>query len=176
MMKYKDARPALGEGVFVAAGAHVIGALTVGKDSSIFYNSLVRADVNTITIGQRTNIQDNCTLHVTQTNSLAIGDGVTVGHNVILHGCKVGDNVLVGMGAIVLDGASIASDCIVAAGSLVPPGKTYPAGSMIMGSPAVVKRQLTEQEIQRIGKTARNYINLKNNHLIEQRIIQQNGE
>lgn len=173
MMMYKDVSPTLGEGVFVAAGAHVIGALSVGKDSSIFYNSVVRADVNTISIGEGTNIQDNCTLHVTTEHHLIVGSGVTAGHNVILHGCTIEDNVLVGMGAIVLDGALVARDCIVAAGSLVPPGRKYPAGSMIMGSPAVVKRPLTDQEILSIGVTARHYITVKNNHLAEQRKLRE---
>ncbi len=167
MMRYKDSSPVLGEGVFIAAGAQVIGALCVGKDSSIFYNSVVRADVNTISIGEGTNIQDNCTLHVNAGHPLVVGNGVTAGHNVVLHGCTIEDNVMVGMGAIVLDGAFVARDCIVAAGSLVPPGKKYPAGSMIMGSPAVVKRPLTEQEILSIGATARRYITVKNNHLAE---------
>lgn len=167
MIPYKDSIPALGEGVFIAPGAYVIGALKVGQDSSIFYNSVARADVNTIVIGEKTNIQDNCTLHVTTENGLQVGSGVTLGHNGILHGCTVEDNVLVGMGAIVLDGAIIGRDSIVAAGSLVPPGKKYPAGSMIMGSPAVVVRSLTEKEIAGIGLTSRHYIGVKNNHLIE---------
>jgi carbonic anhydrase/acetyltransferase-like protein (isoleucine patch superfamily) len=174
MMTYKDLSPTLGEGVFIAAGAHVIGALSVGRNSSIFYNSVVRADVNMITIGEGTNIQDNCTLHVNAQHPLEIANGVTVGHNVILHGCTIEDNVMIGMGAIVLDGAVIARDCIVAAGSLVPPGRKYPAGSMIMGSPAVVKRPLTDQEILSIGATAGRYITVKNNHLIELQKIRDN--
>lgn len=165
MKSYLGKKPQVGEGVFVAPGSVVIGEVTIGKDSSIFYNSVVRADVNTITIGNGTNIQDNCTLHVTSDDRLQIGSGVTVGHNAIVHGCTIGDNVLVGIGAIVLDGAVIEEDSIVAAGSLVAPRKRYPAGSMIMGSPGRAVRELTEQEKINIRKTAEGYIRTKNMHM-----------
>lgn len=167
MKPYKNSFPVAGDGVFIATGAHVIGTVILGRDSSVFFNSVVRGDVNTITIGERTNIQDNCTLHVTGRTSLEVGDGVTVGHNAILHGCTVGDDVMIGMGAIVLDGASIASGSIVAAGSLVPPGKSYPADSMIMGSPAVVVRSLTDKEKENVKSAARGYVGVKNDYLAQ---------
>lgn len=165
MRFFEGNEPQLGEGVFIAPGAFVFGKVKIGKDSSVFYNTVVRGDVNSITIGTETNIQDNSTLHVSGTCSLQVGNGVTVGHNAIVHACIVEDNVLIGIGAIVLDGALIARDSIVAAGSLVPPGKTYPPGSMIMGSPAKVTRKLTTEEKENIKKTAQGYINLKNKYL-----------
>ncbi len=162
---YQDAAPQFGERVFIAPGAWVIGAVRIGTDSSVFYNTVVRGDVNAIGIGSRTNIQDNCTLHVTGRHGLTVGDGVTVGHNVVLHGCSVGANVLIGMGAVVLDGAVIEDDSIVAAGSLVPPGKCYPAGSLIMGSPAKAVRPLRDEEKEQNRRAAENYLNLKDRYL-----------
>lgn len=167
MMRYQDQVPDLGEGVFIAPGAWVIGAVRIGRESSVFYNSVIRGDVNTISIGSRTNIQDNCTLHVTGRHSLTIGDGVTVGHNAVLHGCRVGDNVLIGMGAVILDGACIGADSIVAASSLVPPGKHYPAGFLIMGSPATPVRAVSGAEIEQNRSAANHYLTVKNNHLAE---------
>ncbi|NNK95574.1 MAG: gamma carbonic anhydrase family protein [Desulfobacterales bacterium] len=165
MKSFEGIEPLLEKGVFIAPGAVVLGKVKIGKDSSVFYHSVVRGDVNSITVGSQTNIQDNCTLHVSGTCSLKVGNGVTVGHNAIVHACSVEDNVLIGIGAIVLDGAIIAKDSIVAAGSLVPPGKTYPPGSMIMGSPAKVTRKLTTEEKENIKKTAQGYIKLKNKYL-----------
>jgi carbonic anhydrase/acetyltransferase-like protein (isoleucine patch superfamily) len=166
-MKYKDANPTFGKGVFIAPGARVMGEVHLGRDSSVFFNSVVRGDVNSITVGEETNIQDNCTLHVTEHHRLQVGSGVTAGHNAILHGCTVEDDVMIGMGAIVLDGAHIGSRSIVAAGSVVPPGKTYPGGSMIMGSPAKVVRELTEQDLDNIRGAARRYVSAKNHYLAE---------
>lgn len=166
-MNYQGNRPDLGDGVFLAPGSRVIGRVQIGRDSSVFYNSVVRGDVNGIVIGSRTNIQDNCTLHVTGRSGLSVGDGVTVGHNAILHGCTVGDNVLVGMGAIILDDAVIGEDSIVAAGSLVPPGKHYPPGSLIMGSPAAVIRPLRDDERERNRASAAHYVEVKDSHLRE---------
>ena len=165
MTSFKDKDPSLGEGVFIAPGALVSGAVKIGKDSSVFYNTVIRGDVNSIAIGSETNIQDNCTLHVSRACDLEVGNGVTVGHNAVVHGCRVGDNVMIGIGAIVLDGAVIGEDSIVAAGSLVPPGKTYPPGSMIMGSPAKVTRELTPDDKEFITRTGKGYIKLKNKYL-----------
>ena len=141
---YQGHDPQLHETVYIAHGAWVIGRVAMGEDSSVFYNTVIRGDVSTITIGERTNIQDNSTLHVNKKDPLTIGSDVTVGHNGIVHGCTVKDRVMIGMGAIILDRAVIESDCFVAAGSLVAPGKTFPPGSMIMGSPAKAVRLLRQ--------------------------------
>ena len=167
MLSYQKIVPECGEGVFIADGAFVIGKVKIGSNSSVFYNSVVRGDVNEISIGAETNIQDNCTLHVTNRYSLTIGNGVTVGHNVVLHGCTIGDNVLVGIGAIVLDDAIIGDNSVVAAGSLVPPGKKIPPNSLIMGSPAKVVRSLGEEDFEKNRMLAATYLVTKQNHLTE---------
>ena len=132
---------------FVAENATVRGDVTVGKGSSIFFGAVVRSELVPITIGEDTNIQDNCILHTDAGFPLTVGSGCTIGHGSILHGCTVGDNTLIGMGAIVLNGAVIGRDCIVGAGSLVPQGMVIPDGSMAFGSPAKIRRPLTEEEI-----------------------------
>jgi len=164
-MSFEGKEPLIGDGVFVAPGAFVLGEVQIGKDSSVFFNSVVRGDVNSIVIGSETNVQDNCMLHVSSAYSLEVGNGVTIGHNAVVHGCSVGDNVMIGIGAIVLDGAVIGKDSIVAAGSLVPPGKVYPPGSMIMGSPAKVTRDLTPEDKAFITRTGEGYIKLKDKYL-----------
>ncbi len=159
-------KPEIHNTVFIAEGAAIIGEVTIGRGSSVWFNSVARGDVNYITIGQKTNIQDNSVLHVTtDTHPLVIGDEVTVGHRVILHGCTVKDRVLVGMGAIVLDGAVLEEDSFIAAGTVVPPGFTVPAGKMAMGTPARVKRNLTEAEIRGIRESAENYVRNAENYI-----------
>lgn len=132
---------------FVAENATVRGDVTVGKGSSIFFGAVVRTELVPITIGENTNIQDNCILHTDAGFPLTVGSGCTIGHGSILHGCTVGDNTLIGMGTTVLNGAVIGRDCIVGAGSLVPQGMVIPDGSMAFGSPAKIRRPLTEEEI-----------------------------
>lgn len=132
---------------FVAENATVRGDVTVGKGSSIFFGAVVRSELVPITIGEDTNIQDNCILHTDAGFPLTVGSGCTIGHGAILHGCTVGDNTLIGMGTTVLNGAVIGRDCIVGAGSLVPQGMVIPDGSMAFGSPAKIRRPLTEEEI-----------------------------
>ena len=132
---------------FVAENATVRGDVTVGKGSSIFFGAVVRTELVPITIGEDTNIQDNCILHTDAGFPLTVGSGCTIGHGSILHGCTVGDNTLIGMGTTVLNGAVIGRDCIVGAGSLVPQGMVIPDGSMAFGSPAKIRRPLTEEEI-----------------------------
>ena len=171
MISFEGKEPTLGEGVFIAPGAVVLGVVTIGRDSSIFYNSVVRGDVNSIVIGSGTNIQDNCTLHVSDACSLEVGSGVTVGHNAIVHACKVGDNSMIAIGAIVLDGAVIGENSLVAAGSLVPPGKVYPPGSMIMGSPAKVVRELSAEDIAGVKESDAGEWILKFNCLNDPRLI-----
>lgn len=132
---------------FVAENATVRGDVTVGKGSSIFFGAVVCTELVPITIGEDTNIQDNCILHTDAGFPLSVGSGCTIGHGTILHGCTVGDNTLIGMGTTVLNGAVIGRDCIVGAGSLVPQGMVIPDGSMAFGSPAKIRRPLTEEEI-----------------------------
>jgi carbonic anhydrase/acetyltransferase-like protein (isoleucine patch superfamily) len=161
---YQNNHPKLHDTVYVAPGAWVIGRVVMGEDSSVFFNTVIRGDTDNITIGERTNIQDNSTLHVNEGDPLSIGSDVTVGHNAIVHACTVKDRVLIGMGSIILDRAVIDSDCYVAAGSLVAPGKTFPSGSMIMGSPAKVVRQLSQEEIDDIIRVAAHYVDSKNTY------------
>jgi carbonic anhydrase/acetyltransferase-like protein (isoleucine patch superfamily) len=156
---YKKTWPRLHETVFVEQSAQVIGDVEIGKDSSIWFNSVVRGDVNYIRIGERTNVQDSCVLHVTRdTHPLIIGSDVTIGHSVTLHGCTVKDRCLIGMGAKLLDGAEIGEDSIVGAGCVVTEGTKVPPRSLILGVPGKVKRPLTDQEVAGISQSAKNYI------------------
>ncbi len=159
---YQGKAPRLHESVFLAPGASVIGDVEVGEDASIWFGAIVRGDVNSITIGSRTNIQDGSILHVTNGKwPLHIGSNVTVGHGAILHGCVVQDNCLIGMGARVLDGARIGAFALVAAGSLVLEGEKIPGYSLVAGAPAVVTRSLTAEEIGQIKRSAENYVGYK---------------
>ncbi len=156
---YNGVFPKVHPSTFIADSAEVIGDVTIGEESGIWFQTVVRGDVNSITIGVRTNIQDNCVLHVTRgTHSLIIGSEVTVGHRVVLHGCTVRDRVLVGIGAIVLDGAVVEENSIVGAGSLVSPGFKVPSGTVVMGVPAQVKRELKPEEYEQIKRLAGNYV------------------
>jgi len=142
---------------FVAEGARLVGRVVLAEGTSVWYNAVLRADIADIVVGEDSNIQDGCLVHVDTGLPTVIGRGVTVGHGAILHACTVGDNALIGMGAIVLDGAVVPPDSIVAAGALVPPKKTYPPGSLIIGTPAAVVRKLSEAEIARNRESARHY-------------------
>ena len=158
LVEYKGKRPVVGERVFLAEGACLIGDVTVGNDSSVFYNAVLRADLASIVVGERTNIQDNVTVHLSLDEGVVIGNEVTVGHNAVLHACTIDDNVLIGMGAIVMDGAHIKKNCIVGAGAIVTQGKEFPEGSLILGSPAHVVRELTEDEIRKAHEGVEHYI------------------
>ena len=151
--------PRPGSRVFVADNALVLGDVEIGDDSSIWFNCVVRGDVNWIRIGRRSNVQDNSCVHVTnRTHPTTIGDQVTIGHSATIHGCTIHDRVLVGIQSVILDGAVIESDCIIAAGSLVTPGKTMPSGWMCMGSPCKPVRKLTAEEIASIVNYSDNYV------------------
>ena len=153
--------PRLGEGVFVAPNAVVIGDTGIGDGSSVWYSAVIRGDVNFIRIGNGTNIQDGCVLHVSNgTFSLTIGNGVTIGHNAVVHGCRVDDYVLIGMGAVLLDDCRVESNSLVAAGALVRQGFTVPAGVLAAGVPARIVRDLTEEEIDGIRQSAAHYTEL----------------
>lgn len=158
---FKGIIPRLGEGVFVAPNAVVIGDTGIGDGSSVWYSAVIRGDVNFIRIGNGTNIQDGCVLHVSNgTFSLTIGNGVTIGHNAVVHGCRVDDNVLIGMGAVLLDDCRVESNSMVAAGALVRQGFTIPAGVLAAGVPARIVRDLTEEEIDGIRQSAAHYTEL----------------
>lgn len=150
--------PQVHESVFVADGAKIIGDVHINKDSSVWYNTTLRGDVMPIRIGSETNIQDGSVLHGTFGKyACTVGNQVTVGHSVILHGCTIGDRCLVGMGSIVMDGAEIGHNSVVGAGSLVTEGKKFEPFSLIVGRPAVFKRRLTEDEIKFLKQSADNY-------------------
>ncbi len=155
--EFEGIMPEIDESVFVAESADIIGDVKIGKNSSIWYNTVLRGDEHAIRIGENTNIQDGTVVHVGWDTDTVIGDNVTVGHNALIHGCKIGNNSLVGMGAIVLNGAEIGEFCMIAAGALVTQNKKFPNGVLIMGSPAKVVRELTEEEKQNLIKSADDY-------------------
>ena len=151
--------PKLGEDVFVAEGAQIIGDVHIGDRASVWFNTTLRGDVMPILIGAETNIQDGSVLHGTYGKyGCEIGDRVTIGHSVILHGCKIGTRCLIGMGSIVMDGAEIGEFSVVGAGSLVTEGKKFPPRSLIVGRPAAVKRPLNEEELKFLEQSADNYL------------------
>lgn len=156
---YKGIHPKIHPTVFVVETAVIIGDVEIGEYSSIWFNAVVRGDVHYIRIGDRTNIQDLCMLHVTkETHPLILGSDITVGHSVTLHGCTIKDRCLIGMGATILDGAVVGEDCIIGAGALVTEGAVIPPGTLAVGMPAKPKRDLTEKELARIRQSAQNYI------------------
>jgi carbonic anhydrase/acetyltransferase-like protein (isoleucine patch superfamily) len=161
---YLERRPFIAETAFVAPNASVMGAVAIGDRSSIWYQTVVRADIHSIQIGNRTNIQDGSILHVADQYPLIIGDDVTCGHRAIVHACSVGDRVLIGMGAIILDGADIGSDCIIGAQALVTKGSKLPPGSLVIGAPAKVLRPLTVAEKASISSLAGKYVSVAAYH------------
>ena len=161
LIKYKGKTPQVVERVFLAEGACLVGEVSIGDDSSVFYNAVIRADLAEIKIGKRTNIQDNVCIHVSTGVGVNIGDEVTVGHGAVLHGCTIEDNVLIGMGAILMDGAHIKKNCIVGAGALVTHGKEFPEGSLVMGAPAHVVRTLTTDELKNVKIGVEHYLDAK---------------
>ena len=156
---YRGITPRLDESVFVAPGAHIVGDVVIGRDSSVWFNTVIRGDVHYIRIGERTNIQDLCVLHVTSgVYPLVLGSNITVGHGAILHGCTIEDECLIGMGSIVLDNAHIGAGSLIAAGALVRENSQVPPGSLVAGVPATVKRPLTESERKGLARGAENYV------------------
>jgi gamma-carbonic anhydrase len=165
ILAFGDTEPQLGAKVFVAPSADLIGQVVLGDDASIFFQCVLRGDINSISVGARSNIQDQTTVHVANDLSAVIGEDVSVGHGCIIHACTIGNRVLVGMGSIIMDGTVVGEECLIAAGSLLPKGKTYPAGSLIMGNPGRVIRPLTPQEISDIHKLATKYVHVKDVYL-----------
>lgn len=163
---FQGIKPTIPQSCFIEETAVVIGDVVMGEECSAWFHAVIRGDVNYIRIGSRTNVQDLCMLHVTHdTHPLIIGDDVTIGHNVVLHGCTIHNRVLVGMGAIIMDGAVIGEDSVVGAGALVTEGTIVPPKSLILGSPAKVKRPVTEQELAWIRESAQNYIRYSRQYL-----------
>ena len=151
--------PAIDDSAWVADSAQVMGDVVLGADSSVWFGVVIRGDTEPITVGRGSNIQDNSVLHADHGLPLSIGENVTVGHQVMLHGCTIGDYSLIGIAAVVLNGAKIGKNCLVGAGSLVTEGKEFPDGSLIMGSPAKAVRQLSPEQIEGLKMSAKHYIN-----------------
>ena len=158
---FRGVEPRIHESVFIAENAVIIGDVEIGEQSSVWYGSILRADVNSIRIGARTNIQDASVIHVTsKTHDTVLEDEITLGHRVTLHGCYIETGSLIGIGAIILDGARIGRSSLVAAGSLVTPNTEIPPRSLVMGSPARVKRELSEEEVKDLARFWQNYVEL----------------
>ncbi|KIM13383.1 MAG: acetyltransferase [Sulfurovum sp. FS08-3] len=172
-LKFKEWSPQLGQNAWIAQGASVIGNVEMGEDSAVWFGAVVRGDVHYIKIGARSNIQDLSMVHVTHYkkedmsdgNPTIIGNDVTVGHRVMLHGCTIEDACLIGMSATILDGAVIGKESIVGAGSLVTKNKVFPPRSLIMGSPAKVVRELNDDEVAELYASAARYVKFKNEYL-----------
>lgn len=169
---YRDIEPDLDDSVYVDPMAVVIGDVKIGSDSSIWPFATLRGDVNHIRVGARTSIQDGSVCHVSHKNAelpegwpLIIGDDVTIGHKVVLHGCTIGNRVLVGINSVVLDGAVVEDDVIIGAGTLVPPGKVLKSGYLYLGSPCKQVRPLRQDELDHLPYSAQHYVRLKNDYL-----------
>ena len=146
--------------VYIAPGSHIIGDVTIGKSSGVWYNAVIRADTDRIVIGENTNIQDNAVLHVDEGHPMQIGDGVSIGHGAVLHGCSIGSNTVIGMGAIVLNDAKIGKNCMIGAGAMVPGGMEVPDGHIAFGSPARVRREASPEDILENRRNAEVYTDL----------------
>lgn len=158
ILKYNDKYPQIEDAAFVADNATIIGDVVLEEEATVWFGAVLRGDSSQIKVGKRSNIQDNCTLHCDEHSPLTIGENVTVGHNVILHGCTVEDNCLIGMGAVIMNDAVIGENSIVGAGALITEGKVFPANSLILGSPAKVKGQVDEKGTEMIRDAAEHYV------------------
>ena len=166
ILPYRGKKPEVDESVYVAPTAAVTGDVKIGKESGVWFSSVVRGDENYVRIGEKTNIQDNATVHGTMHSfPTTIGDLVTIGHGAILHGCTIGDKVLIGMGARLLDGAKVSSEAIVAAGTVLPEGFEVPPNTLVMGVPARIKRELRPKDIEWIVSYAENYVQFRLNYM-----------
>ena len=160
VLSFKNSHPRLGDNVYVAPGAYVIGDVVIGSSSSVWFNAVIRGDIAPIRIGDETNLQDNVTVHVDRDIPVTVGNRVTVGHNAVLHGCTIEDNALIGINAVILNGAVIGHDSLVAAGSLVTPGIVIPPYSLVMGSPGKVVRSLSEEQTPRAQGMYKRYVQI----------------
>lgn len=161
--KEKDDK--ISNSTFIAEGARILGDITTKENVNIWYNAVIRADYNSVEIGKNSNVQDNAVIHLSHDSKVEIGENVTIGHSAIVHGAKIEDNVIIGMGSIILDNSIIGKNSIIGAGALVTKGKIIPAGSLVLGSPAKVVRELTEEEIESIAKNASDYVENAKRHM-----------
>ncbi|HMP50755.1 MAG TPA: gamma carbonic anhydrase family protein [Candidatus Melainabacteria bacterium] len=165
--RFKDLRPQIADSAYIAPDAVVIGDAIIKEEASIWFKTVIRADINSIEVGHQSNIQDTCILHVTREYPVLVGDRVTVGHGVTLHGCTVEDDCLIGIGAVVLDNARVGRGSLVAAGAVVAPGTVIPPESLVMGIPARVVRKLHQRDRKKFEANWRNYLELKDVYLSE---------
>lgn len=157
IQKFNGHVPQIDDSCYIAPGSAVIGDVKLGKNVSVWHNAVLRGDVAAITVGDNTNIQDLCIVHCAAGVDVKIGSNVTIGHGAILHSCQIDDESLIGMGAIILDGAKIGKNCLIAAGAVVTPNSVIPEGYLAVGSPATLKRKLTDAEISNIIHNAKEY-------------------
>jgi len=158
LIPFKEKKPTVHETAFLAPGSYLIGDVQVGKETSIWFNAVLRGDEDAIIIGNRCSIQDNTTIHLFEGSPVVVEDEVTVGHNVILHGCTIKTRCIIGMGSTILDGAVIGEECIIGANTLIPSGKVIPPRSLVMGSPGKVVRELTDKDIELIQLSIDTYV------------------
>jgi len=158
--EFRKNLPEISDKAFVADSADLIGSVIIGDDSSVWFNAVIRGDVGEIIVGKRVSIQDNVAIHTDPPLKVEIGDGVTIGHGAVIHGCKIGENSLIGMNATILDGAVIGKNSIVGANALIAPGKTFPDNSVITGVPGKVRRECTQEDIDGIKENAEVYVGL----------------
>ncbi|GAB3043687.1 gamma carbonic anhydrase family protein [Virgibacillus ainsalahensis] len=158
IITYNNKYPSIHDTVLVAPGSHIIGDVSIGKESSVWFNAVLRGDEDSITIGEKCSIQDNSTIHLYEGSPAEIEDEVTVGHNVVLHGCKIGKRSIIGMGSTILDHADVGEECIIGANTLIPSGKKIPAGSLVVGSPGKVVRSLSKEDYDLIDLSVDSYV------------------
>ncbi len=169
--EWNNYKPEIDPTAFIHESAEIIGKVRIGKNVSIWPNVVIRGDIEEIIIGDNTNIQDNTVIHTDHGTPTVIGEGISVGHNVILHSCNLKNNCLIGMGAIILEGAIVEEDCLIGAGALVSQGKLIPKGSLALGVPARIKKALEQAEIDNIKKNAQDYLRLAETHRKTSRLM-----
>lgn len=158
MIPYNQQCPFVSDSAFVAPGAYLIGDVTIGEESTIWFNTVLRGDEDSITIGKKCSIQDNSTIHLFENCPVVVEDEVTVGHNVILHGCKIGKRSIIGMGSTILDHVEIGEECIIGANTLIPQGKKIPSRSLVVGSPGKIVREITAKDLELIQLSIDTYV------------------
>lgn len=164
LLLHNGKRPRLGERTFIAENATLIGEVTVGDDSSVWFNAVLRADFSSIKVGKGSNIQDNCVFHGDTTDPVIIGNGTSVGHNAIVHGCKIGNRCLIGMGSIIMNKVEVGDECLIAAGALITQGNRIPSRSLVVGIPGKIVRRIEDADLRYIERKAEEYLKLKESY------------